>query len=246
MSDIAVSRERLDIGRVLRTAVEVTRRNLGPMLLLAALFASLPTLALGVLAARFNASVQEIGAVDRLLGICLGVLLQGALIHLTLADLNGRPAAWTEAVSTGFRSWWGLFRLDFIVGVATLLGMLLFLAPGIMLGVMWSVAAPAYLAEPKGASAALSQSGDLTKGHRWRVLALYLIYGVAAILLTIVAAALLGGVFGVFVDGGGAVIAGKSIAALLIGSLNGPIFAVLYTELRRLKEGATQIAAVFD
>jgi hypothetical protein len=246
MSDTAASRERLDIGRVLRTTVEVTRRNLGPMLLLAALIGGLPTLVIELATAKLGASEQTANAIDRIVSAFSIPFLQGALIHLSLADLNGARSNWTKAVAVGLQTWWGLLRVGFLTGLGVLLGFVLLVVPGLMWGAMWSVAAPAYVAERHGASSAMSWSIELTNGHRWKALAILVIYWVTTLLLIAVVSALLGGVMGLFSAGDAATLPAEVIAAVIMGMLNGPIFAVLFTELRRLKEGATQIAAVFD
>lgn len=246
MSDIAASRERLDIGRVLRTTVEVTHRNLGPMLLLAVLFHGLPTLVTELAAAKLGASEQTANAIDRIVSAFSIPFLQGAVIHLSLADLNGARSNWTKAIAVGGQTWWGLFRVGLLTGVGVLLGLVLLVVPGLIWGAMWSVAAPAYVAERHGASSALSWSRELTQGHRWKALAVLVIYWVTTLLIIALVSALLGGVMGLFSAGDAATLPAEVIAAVIMGLVNGPIFAVLYTELRRLKEGATQIAEVFD
>jgi hypothetical protein len=246
VSDIAVSREGLDIGGVLRTTVEVTRRNIGPMLLLSALFASLPVLLVDLATALSQAQVQSVSLFARLVSYLTGVLLKGALIHLTLADLDGRRATWTEAMSAGLNTFRGLFGISFIAGAGVFVGTILLVVPGVMLGVMWCVAAPVLVAERRSLSPAFTRSAALTKGHRWKVFALLLAFGTSLVLLVLVVMALLAGLFSIFTDMRGGVLLGGIISSLILGLANGPIFAVLYTELRRLKEGAAQIAAVFD
>jgi len=242
MSDTATARERLDIGRVLRTTVEVTRRNIGPMLLLAALFGSLPNLVIGLAGLSLHATEQIANSLDQLVGAVTNAILQGAVIHLTLRSLEDGEVSWTQSMSVGLRTWWSLLRVGFLLGLGVILGLVLLVVPGVFVGVMWCVAAPALIVERLGVSRALSRSAELTKGHRWKVLALLAIFWAVAIVLIIV----ISGLIGMMAPASAAALVAGVIAALLLGLLNGPIFAVLYTELRRLKEGATQIAAVFD
>lgn len=246
MYDTGASRERLDIGGVLRTTVEVTRRNLGPMLLLSALFASLPILAIDLAATLAHVPAQSISLLTRLVSALTGVLLQGALIHLSLADLDNRRSTWIEATSAGLKAFRGLFGISFIAGAGVLLGMILLVVPGLVLGVMWCVAAPVLVAERRSLTPAFTRSAALTRGHRWKVLALLLIFWFSVALLIFTTTFLIGFLVGIFGGVAAAKLTGAPVAALILGLLNGPIFAVLYTELRRLKEGVTQIASVFD
>jgi len=246
VSDIAISREGLDIGGVLRTTIEITRRNIGPMLLLAAVFGSLPVLVIDLAATLAHVSAQSVNLLARLVSFLSGMVLQGALIHLTLAHLDGRGATWNESIAAGLKTFRGLFGISFIAGAGVFLGFILLIAPGVMLGVMWCVAGPVLVAERRGLSPAFTRSAALTRGHRWKIFALLLIYWFSVALILLVASFGLGVLIGVFADTGSAALVGAALGALVMGLLNGPIFAVLYTELRRLKEGATQIAAVFD
>ncbi|MCI3134889.1 hypothetical protein [Phenylobacterium aquaticum] len=246
MSDTAASPERLDIGRVLRTTVEVTRRNLGPMLLLAAIFGSLPALVIDFAAALAHVPAQSVSLLDRSVSLVLGVILQGALIHLTLTDLDGRQSTWTQGASAGLKTFRGLLGISFIVGAGVFLGFILFVVPGVMLGVMWCVAGPVLVSERRSLSPAFTRSATLTRGHRWTILALLMIYWFSVALIVLVVSFGLGVLIGIFADAGSATLVGTALASLIMGLVNGPIFAVLYTELRRLKEGATQIAEVFD
>lgn len=246
MSDAALLRERLDIGRVLRTTVEVTRRNIGPMLLLAAVFGSLPVLVVDLAATLAHVPAQSVNLLTWSESLVLGVILQGALIHLTLTDLDGRQSAWTQGASAGLKTFRSLLGISFIRGAVVFLGFILFVVPGVMLGVMWCVAGPVLVAERHSLSPALPRSAALTRGHRWKIFALLQIYWFSVALIVLVVSFGLGVLIGIFADAGSATLVGKVLTSLILGLLNGPFFAVLYTELRRLKEGATQIAAVFD
>src|SRR6185312_9722667 len=73
--------------------------------------------------------------------------LQAAIVHGTVADLNGRRAGFGECFATGVR-------------VATL----------------WIVAAPVQVVERTGVFGSLARSGQLTEGHRFPILGLLLIF----------------------------------------------------------------------
>ncbi|MFZ5609907.1 MAG: hypothetical protein ACOY99_09875 [Pseudomonadota bacterium] len=75
-----------------------------------------------------------------------------------------------------------LLGLAVVTSAATLLGLLAFIAPGVVIALMWALAAPALVAERLSIPAALSRSSQLTQGQRWRILGLALFLIAAALL----------------------------------------------------------------
>jgi hypothetical protein len=118
-----------------------------------------------------------------------------------------------------------------IVVLAVFAGLLAFIIPGLVIGTLWSVAAPAVVIERNGPMKAIGRSRELVRGHGWQV------FGVLIVMLAIVL--LIQAAFqtlGVAVADSGIAYA----AAVLAGSaITAPMFAlatsVLYLELRRLK-----------
>ena len=86
------------------------------------------------------------------------------------------------------------FGMSFVSGLGILLGIILFIVPGVMLFVRWAVALPAMLREDLGIGASLERSRDLTLGHRWKILALVLLLWVPFLLVML----LLGGLISAF------------------------------------------------
>jgi hypothetical protein len=127
----------------------------------------------------------------------------------------------------------------------------LLIVPGIMLLVMWSVAAPACVVEHTGVFGALSRSRELTRGHRWAILGLY----VAVIILMIIVSMLFAGLTGMSMlaeptsTTPSLVELGSSMVSSMITSIIGSTFAAaIYYELRQIKEGIgpEALASVFD
>ena len=67
------------------------------------------------------------------------------------------------------------------IGVRTFLGLLLLVVPGIILAVRYALAVPAAVLEDRGPAAALARSMQLTRGHGWRIFAIYVLLGAIVI-----------------------------------------------------------------
>jgi hypothetical protein len=124
----------------------------------------------------------------------------------------------------------------------------------------WSVAAPVLVMEKRSIEASFGRSGDLTRGHRWSIFGLLVIYFVLAMIIN-VAVQGLAAAGGVTTTQSGFVTATQApslmaLAAVLISALTSAVqgvisaagAAAIYYELRTGKEGAApdQLAAVFD
>ncbi|MDP9421941.1 MAG: hypothetical protein M3Q19_03755 [Pseudomonadota bacterium] len=132
-----------------------------------------------------------------------------------------------------------LVGLSLVTSVATTLGMLLLIIPGLMLMTAWSVAAPALIEERLGVIEAIERSNELTRGSRWKIFLLLFLVG----MVTWVA----GGVLEYFagVDEADAAAAFEDptylTASALVGTLTslfaGTVQSAIYVELRNFKDG---------
>ena len=68
-----------------------------------------------------------------------------------------------------------IIGVSFVSGLAVLFGLVLFIIPGVILLVRWSIAVPIVLSEREGVSAALRESWHRTEGHFWPILGLFLV-----------------------------------------------------------------------
>lgn len=79
-----------------------------------------------------------------------------------------------------------LFILTFITGILTLLGLLALIIPGVFLALMWAASSPALASENLSVFQAMERSAQLTKGHKWHILALtilaVLVIGILAVI----------------------------------------------------------------
>src|SRR5258708_17090641 len=75
-----------------------------------------------------------------------------------------------------------------MMGLAVMFASMLFIVPGLILYMMWSVATPACVVERLGPFRSMARSRALTKGHRWKIFGL--------LLLTLIPGVIIGAVIG--------------------------------------------------
>jgi hypothetical protein len=244
---------KLAFGPVIQGTFGVLKRNLGTFLALTVLLQGVPLLLMG---AGFvgGMNLGLVGSGGLILAITTAIL-SPALVHGAVADLNGRKPTFQECLGRGARKALPVFAVLFVTGIGAMFGLILLIVPGIMLLIAWSVAAPAKVVEQVGVFGALSRSAALTKGSRWRIFWLFVLYSIVsgAVQQTLI------GVATMFT--GGAVDAANPMAGLasavgvvtLITSIVSSLvsytsLSVIYYELRRIKEGIgpEALAAIFD
>lgn len=243
----------MSIGRVLNTAFGAIFGNLFVMLGIAFLFAGLPQgvisyfqrsvapqVAAGSISLSQYFAVVILGA---LLNMVFTVLAQGALVRATIASSHGERATFGECLSTALGRLSPLLGLGIVSGLAVGFAAILLIVPGIILTVMWYVAAPVVIAEREGVFAALARSADLTKGERWNVFVVLLIL-FAFVIGLVILAAIVGGIAGATgaLNGGGgamALLAGGAavVSGTITATIAGALPTAIYIELRGLKEG---------
>lgn len=181
--------------------------------------------------------------------LVMGQVVTIILIYGTVQSLRGRKAGIVECLSEGF----GRLRSAIVVAilsvVAYVVGLAVFIIPGLILTAVWAVAIPAAVVERSGIGASFSRSAALTSGRRGRVFgALALSWIIYVAVYLIASLALLMPMLGIGSGGFwvGAVLVWfvASVMQAYLSTLSG----VLYYFLRRDKEGVDieGIAAVFD
>lgn len=259
MSSDGASGGVLDIGRVIQELFAVLGRNLATFGLLALILTGIPAaviywIQMSMLSA--NDPTQIFGpriGMSIFLGFVsalFGIILQVTIINGTVSDLNGRPVSVADGLSASLRSFLPIIGLGILMGLAIGLGFVLLIVPGVMLAVAWCVAVPSYVIEQTGIIGAFGRSAELTRGNRWRIFGLFVIFMIAALIIELV--------LGVVGRVGGFAMIGRipiltllivapliQMATALIGSTGA---AVLYVELRRLRDGVgpQALAAIFD
>ena len=87
-----------------------------------------------------------------------------------------RPAGVADSFSRVKGQIVPVIGLSLLVGLAAGAACIALLVPGILLFVMWSLAVPAKILENRGALDSMSRSMDLTKGNRWRIFVIWLLF----------------------------------------------------------------------
>ena len=258
MTAAVTSPPRFDVGRVMSRMFGAIGRNGLVFGLLATAMVGIPQLLLGV-AQKLALNGHTLTALDGttvlistggggLMLLIFYPVLQAALMHGVVADLNGRRPGFGECVATGFRFFFPVIGITVLMLIALMFGFLFFIIPGVLMFLAWSVALPAEIVERTGVFGAFSRSADLTRNHRGAIFGLYVLLTIFSWLLSAVVVAVTAGAMttGVQVTWAGIVV--SAIVQVLQTLLGAAGAASIYYELRSIKEGVgpEQLAAVFD
>jgi hypothetical protein len=195
-------------------------------------------------------SVARLGVIF-VASLILSSVLQAALVHGTIATLNGKPAKFIECLLTGLESLPKVVRIGFLEGVFILLGFVLFVVPGLIALVMLCVSVPSAIVEKKPVLDSLSRSAELTSGHRWAIFGLLVVFILACFVLGLAIRPLVG--LSIFPAPhspfplNSAFWIASTIVKIVTTSIAAVLAASIYYELRTIKEGIgpEQLAAVF-
>jgi len=147
-------------------------------------------------------------------------LLAMVAIHLATvgsayALMRGRPVSLSALFGLAWQRLWPAIGTGILAMLGILVGLALFIVPGLILLVRWWVWAPACLVEGHGSVAALKRSAALTRGRRWTVFWL--------VLITLLVAGALNQIADVLVE----VQAGFAILSVLIYGFTTTFWSVL-------------------
>lgn len=243
-----------DLGRVIQRTFTSISQNaavfFGAAVLLVGIPSALAAFGQGDLLTTASGSsflFVAFGSVLYLVGL---YILQGVVVKAAVNGFNGKATSFDSAFGVGIQMFLPLLGLGIVAGLGMGLGFMALIVPGVILTVLWSVAAPAVVVEKRGIMESLQRSRDLTRGYRWPVFGLLVIY----IVLTWIVG---GAVGGLNLALGGSFDASPNLGLNLITTpivnvLSGVVasagVAALYYELRTAKEGAgpEDLASVFD
>jgi len=263
-ADIAAGSAQFEIGRVIRRMFYVIRKNLVSFALLSLIFL-LPGFIFvfwSLLAAYLHIPIRTwlpsdyatAALVNSIGGFVISFvfqrLLEASVAHGVMASMKGSKSSFAECLVTGLKNALPLAAIALIGLVAIIVGLAVLIVPGIVLALMFSVAAPVRVMEHTGIAETLNRSTQLTHGHRAQIFALLVIYYVITLAIGFSVRPLAGlpylGTGGtrnsvlVFMILSGVV--RTFLGLLLAGGV-----ASIYYELRLVKEGyePEQLAAVF-
>ena len=248
-----------DFGRVISHTFKVIGSNAALFGVGSLVLVGLPNLLSSIAGVTLPSASLLVTLGSVVIAVIGSLVLQALVVRAAIGSLNGAPVAPKEVLNTSLRYILPLLGLAIIVAIGVFLGMIFLLIPGIIISILWSVAAPALVAEKRGVFASLQRSRDLTRGHRWAIFGLMVIYVIASLIVG--GAISMVGVLGLVGSGGlgstnVTALSGVTIVIAVISALvnaaQGVVAAAavssLYYELRMAKEGAVpdQTAAVFD
>jgi hypothetical protein len=232
------------VGRVFdRTSSVYTRNFL--IFTLVPLVAYLPTLLFPTRAGgmAYQNGGWVIGLLAIILTVMLGLLSQAILVYGSFQDMRGKQVDIGESFNVGIGRLVPILGLTILEGLCIMVGFMLLFVPGLILVTMWFVSVPVCVVERRGPWQSLVRSGELTKGHRWKIFGIVLLLYLASAIVGYILTSVLGAI-------GGTILA--MMATLIWNGVWGAFFAIFvvvtYYELRVAKEGIDieQIASVFD
>jgi hypothetical protein len=246
--------QRFELGRVISTSISVFFRNLAPFAVITALI-GVPYILISLWSVSSVGDLQAAAqtgslppgffgmfAVGAIILLLTNTLSQAAINYGTFQDLAGHKASFGDCLGRGLAMLPRVIGAAFLASLGMALGSLLLIIPGIILLLMWWVFVPAIVVEGAGIMESLSRSRALTSGHRWGILGLLIIVGVAQWLVALVV-----GFVGSLLGTIGAEIL-NLVVTLVFTAFASVLSAVGYYYLRAEKEGIVidDIARVFD
>lgn len=262
MTAEAIESRKLDIAAVLGSTFQVIGRNFVTFAVLGLVLSGLPTGVISFIQANWlSGQMDDLAAGNINMGmgyftnvglvalasVVTTAILQGALIYATVQDMNGQKPQVGDALATGLRAFLPLIVVSILFTLAVAFGLVLLIVPGVMIACAWCVAVPALVADRTGIFGAFSRSADLTRGNRWRVFGLFFVLFVVLIVL----GAVLGAITAATLFADASALENPMAAALnpinivvnvlqqtVTAVLGATLTAVLYVELRRLRDGA--------
>jgi hypothetical protein len=252
---------RFAIGRALALSFGVLGRNLGPMAAISLAVTAVQSVV--EFAVSDMAGDESIGAfsTSTFLDLASYAVITAPMTYATFQDLRGARVGMRSILSNGFSIIWRAFAAAVIVAVVAFgpiiaaffvgiydlpLTALAALAVAFVLYVfaIWFVLVPVLVVEKIRFFAGFGRALDLSRGRRWSILGLLLVYGVMIVAM----GAVMVGMDSVFQDS-----AIVSLALLVpfnafTSAIGAILPAVVYYLLRAEKEGVgiDQIARVFD
>jgi hypothetical protein len=235
----------MGIGEILGTAFQLYRRHwrtllaiaavvVVPLTLLQYLFGDLvrtqgETTRNGVVETA-TWSVGIAGLLAALAGILMYLVLTGAITRAVAAEVAGEDPSVEQSYRFGFHRLGSVLLVSVLVGLAIIGGLILFIIPGIYVGVRLCVSIEALVVEGRRGTEAMGRSWSLVGGHWWHAFFTLLV----AALLTGIVNAVITAPFSAtnwFVQGVAAAVA--TVVTLPYGVLVG---VLLYLDLRARKE----------
>ena len=209
--------KRITVGNVINETFSVYGANLLPLVGSALVVFIVVGIIAGLLQAAGGAILAILSSIVVLAGEALYV---GFVVKLVEDVRDGRrDMTMGDLFSAAAPSILSLIAFGILFGLGVGIGLILIIVPGLILITMWSVGAPAIVAEGVGPIAAFGRSWRLVRGSGWSVFGALIVTLIIVVLVQIVLAAIANPI------GNGAII----VANIISGALTAPIFAIAVT-----------------
>ncbi len=108
----------------------------------------------------------------------------GALIYALYNIKLGNSVTYSRSMLEGVKSWFNIFAARFIAGLLIFLGLILFIVPGLILMVRYTLLDIVVVAEQAGHDRARKRSTKLTEGRRWEIIMVFIIFTFSVLLFS--------------------------------------------------------------
>jgi hypothetical protein len=230
--------KKLDVGGTLSEVFSIYRDNAGVLLPVAFwLF-----LVVAILNGIADSSLFLL-LVASVVGIAAGTLYQGMVVNLVRDVQDGRrDFSAGELLSSAAPFVLPLIGAGILAGLATGIGLILLIVPGLILLTIWAVIAPAIVVEKSPVMAAFGRSRALVRGNGWQVFGAI----VVAFLIVIAGGLIFGAIAASIADGPLLRIVFSALASTITAPVSALVAAVIYFRLRAFEGTPEPLAGTPD
>lgn len=170
------------------------------------------------------------------------VLVQGSSVKAMADVYQGSVPEWRDSIRFGLKRFFPILAATLMVGIASAVGLVFCIAPGVWLFTSWSVTIPSVVIEGKGPLAAMGRSFELVRRRFWPTLGVvalgYLVYYAVEQVISLIVTFI---TFAGFTETGGfsllASVIGGTVSSILVLPFLAAVLTVLYFDLRVRAEG---------
>ena len=129
---------------------------------------------------QISTATWAVGAawlVAGLAGILMYLVLTGAITRAVAAEVAGEDPSLEQSYRFGFHRLGSVLLVSVLVGLATVAGLILFIIPGIWIGVRLAVSVEALVVEGRRGTQAMGRSWELVGGHWWHAFGALVVAG---------------------------------------------------------------------
>ena len=138
----------------------------------------------------FLSAVIMIGILSALVSWIVGTTTTGVVIKYASDQIEKGTSSFGVSFNFAVSKLPSLLVAQFVAGILIVIGLLLFVVPGIIIAIMFSLVIPAIIVEQKGAFESLGRSRRLVSNRWLKTFALLLILGIIVLIVNGVASVL--------------------------------------------------------